>query len=114
MAAGVYDIIIDQGSDFSLGITVKDDANQPRDLTGYSARSQMRDERSSEEIAATFTCSVDPDPTTGKITMALPNSVSKNVPAGSYYYDVEIFTQNDVNVTRILQGKVRVTPEVTR
>lgn len=114
MAAGIYDIIIDQGSDFSLEITVKDDANQPKNLTSYSARSQMRGERSSEEIAASFTCSVDSDPATGKITMFLSNSVSKDIRPGSYYYDLEIFTANDENVTRILQGRARVTPEVTR
>ena len=46
--------------------------------------------------------------------MTLSNSVSKDITAGSYVYDLEIFTAGDALVKRIIQGKVRVTQEVTR
>lgn len=114
MAAGTYDIIVDQGSDYALEVTVKDDTSTVSDLTGYSARSQMRDKKSSSTVTASFTCTIADDPTTGKIEMTLSNSVSKDIPAGSYYYDLEIYTDSDAVVKRILQGKVTVTQEVTR
>lgn len=114
MAAGTYDIVVDQGSDYALEVTVKDDATTASDLTGYSARSQIRHRRSSSALTASFTCSIADDPTTGKIEMTLSNSVSKQIAAGSYYYDLEIYTADDDIVKRVLQGRVNVTQEVTR
>ena len=39
MAAATYNIEVDQGSDFSINIQVKED-DEVKNLTGYSARSQ--------------------------------------------------------------------------
>ena len=41
MAAGKYNITIDQGSDYSLQLTVKENA-VAKDITGYSVRGQLR------------------------------------------------------------------------
>jgi len=114
MAAGTYDIVVDQGSDYTLEVTVKDDDSSVSDLTGYSARAQLRPKRASSTLTASFICTIADDPTTGKIEMTLSNSVSKDIAAGSYYYDLEIYTSSDAIVKRILQGKVTVTQEVTR
>jgi len=114
MAAGNYDITVDQGSDFTLEVTIKEDSTNVTDLTGYSARAQIRPTKPSETLTASFTCTVADDPTTGKVEMSLSNAVSKDIPAGSYVYDLEIFTANDAVVKRIIQGKVKVTQEVTR
>ena len=46
--------------------------------------------------------------------MQLPGNTSKNIAAGQYVYDLEIFTANDSIVKRIIQGDVTLTPEVTR
>ena len=115
MAAGNYDIIVDQGSDYTLSVTVKDDSTTVSDLTGYSARAHIRPAKASDTLTASFTCTVDTSsPATGIVEMTLPNSVSKNIAAGSYFYDLEIFTASDAIVKRIIQGKVKVTQEVTR
>ena len=114
MAAGTYDVIVDQGSDFALEVTIKDDSTNVTDLTGYSARAHIRPDKTSSTLTASFTCTVADDPTTGKVEMTLSNSVSKDITAGSYVYDLEIFTAGDALVKRIIQGKVRVTQEVTR
>lgn len=113
MAAGNYDFTIDQGSDFTLAITVKDSNDAATDLTGYSARAQLRPERASTTLTASFTCTVT-DATGGKIDMTLGNATSKTIEAGTYFYDLEIFTANDAIVRRIIQGKAKVTQEVTR
>lgn len=114
MTAGVYDIVIDQGSDFFLDVTIKDSNGNPTDLSGYSARAQIRPAKASEDLTASFTCTIVSPATDGKVQMALPNAVSKEVVAGSYFYDLEIFTPNDALVKRIVGGKVRITQEVTR
>ena len=112
MSAARYNLVIDQGSDFAVNFTVKEDGSA-KDLTGYSARAQMRTTKSASSVAATFTCSI-PTPANGTVIMSLPNATSSAMSAGTYVYDLEIFTANDVVVTRILQGTVDLDQEVTR
>jgi len=112
MSAARYNLVIDQGSDFAINFTVKEDESA-KDLTGYSARAQMRTSKTASSIAATFTCAIG-TPANGTITMSLPNGTSSALTAGTYVYDLEIFTANNAVVTRLLQGSVDLTQEVTR
>lgn len=115
--AATHNITIDQGSDFELSIILQEEDGTVTDLTGYSARGQIRQSKDASEIAATFTCTIG-TPASGEILLALGNSVTKlltpSTSAGEYYYDIEIFTSGDIIVKRILQGRVVVTQEVTR
>ena len=112
MSAGVYDLKVDQGTSFGIQLQIKIDGVD-QDLTGYYARSQIRKTPASSDISATFVCTVSV-PLEGKIQVSLPTTESVSLSAGEYHYDLEIFTANDVIVTRILQGKVTVDQEVTR
>lgn len=112
MTAAVYNLVIDQGSDFAINFTVKEDGSA-KNLTGYSARAQMRTSKTASSVAATFTCTIS-TPTNGTVTMSLPNATSSALTAGTYVYDLEIFTANNAIVTRLLQGSVDLTQEVTR
>jgi len=104
-------LILDQGSDFSVTINYNNDDGSPKDLTGYTARSQMR--RSYYSIANTsFTANIS-DAQNGEITISLLSNVSANVKAGRYVYDLEVVSNTNV-VTRVIEGIVTVMPEVTR
>lgn len=113
MTADVYDIAIDQGSDYQLEITVVDSSSQIVDLTGYSARGQIRPKKDSDILTTSFVCSII-NPTLGKISVSLTNGVTATIAAGTYYYDIEVYTPTDAYVKRILQGKAKVIQEVTR
>lgn len=112
MSAARYNLVIDQGSDFALDLAISEDGSI-KDLTGFSARAQMRSTKSSSTVAATFNCTI-PAPTSGTIRMSLSNTVSSSISAGTYVYDLEIFTLGDASVTRLIQGDVTLTQEVTR
>lgn len=112
MTAAVYNLVIDQGSDFAISFTVKEDGSV-KNLTGYSARAQMRTSRNATSIAATFTCTIA-TPTNGTVVMSLANGASSSLTAGTYVYDLEVFTANNASVTRLIQGSVDLTQEVTR
>ena len=112
MSAARYNLVIDQGSDFAINFTVKEDGSA-KNLTGYSARAQMRTSKTASSVAATFTCTIS-TPANGTVTMSLPNATSSALTAGTYVYDLEIFTANNSTVTRLLQGSVDLTQEVTR
>lgn len=114
MAAGNYDITIDEGSDFELTMVVKD-GNDPRQLQGWSARGHLRQSKDTAQYWAFTFNTLGND---GTIVMSLPHNVTADngntlLTAGNYFYDVEIY-QGTTAVERILQGKAVVTREVTR
>jgi len=112
MSAARYDLVIDQGSDFAVEFTVAE-SGVVKNLTGYSARAQLRPSKGSSTLSASFVCTT-PSPTNGKINMSLANGVSAGLTAGRYFYDLEIHTGSNVIVSRLLFGEVTITQEVTR
>ena len=112
MTAARYDLVIDQGSDFAIEFTVNE-SGSAKNLTGYTARAQLRPTKSSSTLTATFICGIA-TPTNGKISMSLTNGTSAGLAAGRFFYDLEIFTASDTLVQRLLFGEVTVTQEVTR
>lgn len=112
MTAANHNLTIDQGSDFAIDLVVSE-AGVVKNLTGYSARAQMRSTKSATAISATFTCTII-SATGGEVKMELPNATSSAISPGKYYYDLELYTNNNVIVARLMQGTVILTPEVTR
>jgi len=111
MSAGTYNFTIEQGTTFSRVLTLQENSSA-MNLTGYSVASQMRSTHDSSSIVATFSGSVT-NASSGQITLSLTNSQTSAIEEGIYVYDVEI-TSGAGAVTRILQGNVTVSPEVTR
>ena len=109
--ATVSNIVIDQGTTFSLDINLTNDDGSAKDLTNYTVASQMR--KSYEASAATnFTCvKVN---ASGKVTISLTATQTSAVKAGRYVYDVEITGTSPVETLRVIAGLVTVTPEVTK
>jgi len=105
-------IVIDQGADFSTTITVTDDAGDPINLTGYTASGQIRKHYTSN-TAYDITTTFDVPRTEGKITLTVPRATTTNIEAGRYVYDVEITNAANTR-SRLVEGIVTVTPEVTR
>jgi len=112
MAAGNYDIVIDQGSDFAIQLEISADGSAVS-LTNQSARAQMRPTATSSTLTATFTCAVT-SASEGKLKMSLPNATTASISPGKYYWDIELVNSSTSSVTRLLQGVARVTAEVTR
>jgi hypothetical protein len=112
MSAARYNLVIDQGSDFAVDFTISEDG-AVKNLTGFSARAQMRSTKLSSTIAATFTCTIS-NPSSGVIRMSLPHTTSSALTAGRFYYDLEIYTSGNTAVNRLLHGEVEVTQEITR
>ena len=112
MAAGRYDIVIEQGTDFALEAVVKQDGT-PIDLTGYDSRAHLRPKKGSDTLTQAFTCTMV-DIANGRMKMSMANADSKSISPGRYYYDWEIFTSGDALVSRVLEGDAKVSAETTK
>ncbi len=113
MTAATYDLLIDQGSDFAIDLTITE-AGSAKNLTGYSGRAQMRTTHSASSATASFTCSIVGSASDGVMKMEMPAATTAGIAAGRYVYDLEIHTANNAVVKRLIEGTVTVNPEVTR
>ena len=109
--ATVSNLYIDQGSDFSVIITLTNQDGTPLDLGAFIVKSQFRKSYQSS-TAVTFTVTVFNE-AAGKIKLQLPADASSAVPAGRYLYDIEVSNALGEK-RRALEGIVIITPEITR
>jgi hypothetical protein len=103
-------IIIDQGTTFSTTINLTDEDELPVNLTGYTGDAEIRKHYTSSNSQS---FSVSLGGIAGTIVLSLTALQTANLAAGRYVYDVEI-TSSSNTVSRIVEGIVTVTPEVTR
>lgn len=116
MTAIRHDITVDQGASFLLNVQALNEDRSVMDLTGYSARMQVRSSPSSNTVLMEATTAA------GTITINAPGgTVMVNVGAdltaamtwNSGWYDLEIYTSS-TNVRRLLEGYASLSLEVTR
>lgn len=117
MSAANYDIpAIEQGADFFLDLVYKDDTGTPIDLTGFSARMQVREEYSSAAPVvniSTGTSGITLGGLSGSIAIHIPAADTAALSFNTARYDLELEDSTGV-VTRLIQGSVTLSPEVTR
>jgi hypothetical protein len=103
-------LVIDQGSTYSVVLDLTDENGDVIDLIGYTANSQIRKWYTSSTPAATFTTSINAS--SGELELSLTANQTSNLVAGRYVYDVEL--DNNGVISRIVEGIVTVTPQVTK
>lgn len=107
--ATTVNLLIDQGATFSTMIDLVDQNGDPIDLSSYTGASQMRKHYTSSN-SISFTVGLS---NTGVVTLGLTAAQTAALTAGRYVYDVEV-TDGANNVSRIVEGIVTVSPNVTR
>lgn len=103
-------LVIDQGTSFETTVTLKDDSDDLLNLTGYAAAGQVRKHFTSSNSTS---FSITLGGSNGTMTLALSANSTANIVAGRYVYDVEL-TDTNSKISRIMEGIVTVTPQVTR
>ena len=105
--AATYDLVFTQGDDFS---TVLD---FPFDLTGYTAKAQIRLYPESAAVVASIVCTVT-DLAEGKLEISLPASITTKVPIRSYW-DIQLTGPDPEEFTETyLRGAVFCVRQVTQ
>ena len=107
--AAFVEIFIEQGANLSSTVTVTDPFGYTVNLSTYSAASQIRKSYTSS-TAYNFTVGLGNN---GVITLSMNAATSSTITAGRYLYDLEVQDANSVR-SRLVEGIVSVTPEITR
>lgn len=107
-----YEITIPQGEDFEKVWVYYPDGPDadPADLSTYTGASQLRRNYSDAEALLDFDVELGSD---GSVAISAANADTSALSPGRTYYDVEI-TDADGKVKRLVAGRARITPEVTR
>jgi hypothetical protein len=109
-------LVINQGATFSRSISFLQANGTPRDLTGYTARMQIKTAIGGTLVVELNTSNGDIviEPLLGRITMVLSASQTTALPALTGVYDLELYSPDATPVvTRLLEGSVTISPEVT-
>ena len=126
MAAGKYSFIIEQGATTNLNVQWTNNSGSAVDLTGYQARMQIRPGIEASDVYISLSSSLQPDGTglnlsgsngetpvqSGSIGIYISAYSSSLLSFTEAYYDLEMV--NGREVTRLLEGKVRLSKNVTR
>ncbi len=111
---GRYDFTAGQGETFDRTVTWKIDDTSVN-ITGYTARMQIRRRHSSTSTVASLTqaSGLTLGGSAGTIQIVLSATATAALDAERYVYDLELVSGSGI-VYRVLEGAFNVTPEVTR
>ena len=113
-----YNTVIDQGADWYFDVTYQNPNGTPINLTGYTAACQLRSLPNSPSAVLTLTTQnggITITPLSGIVALHATAIQTMAIDEGNYFYDVEIYSSaNPSVVTRLVQGQITVSAEVTR
>ena len=126
MSSAKYSFVIEQGATLTLEVVWEDQSCVPIDLTGYSARMQIRPTVDSDVVYISLSSELQPDGTglnlsgSNGITPLQSGSIGITISAYSSSllnfdqarYDLEMIIGEEV--TRLLEGNVQLSKNVTR
>jgi len=120
MAAGIYNFIIEQGATLTRTFKYKDSAGDAIDLSGHSVRMQLRTSIGATDTIADLTETQGANDSVITVGGTGNNEILVTITAtdtaamsfDTAVYDLEI--QTGSTVTRLLQGKIKLSKEVTR
>lgn len=120
------DFIVPQGATYPIKMRWLDSNNNPISLSGATVRAQLRKEFESSTVSIDCTIAnekafIEDDPLTPNDNTTIPwyfgfilsATDTANIEATSYYYDL-VVTKSDGDVTRAMEGRISLTPRVTR
>ncbi len=109
-----YNMAIYEGSYFIRNFTIKSkETNAAVDLTGHTARAQVRTTPTSA-VLFSFDCRITA-PTTGVIDVELLATASDGIKLVKGYWDLEVVPpEGEGFTTRLVMGECTISPQITK
>ena len=132
--AGKYNIVIEEGSTFTLDLIYKNSAGVQQDLSGsYTARMQIRDSPGGDLIDSsdsspgnitigsvaqngTYTSgagNLGNATATASIRVGIPANITSTYDFDTAFYDLELVS-GSTTVERVIEGTVKLSREITQ
>ena len=115
-SSDVYNITTTQRDTFSRVLTWTNNAKVPHNLTGYTAKMQVRSSAESDIVLLELSTTngyIVLGGTAGTITLTVPAANMSIISAGQYEYDLELVSPNGQKTT-IVEGNFKIKAQVTR
>lgn len=121
MAAGKYNFTVEQGTTTTFNLKCTDSNGDLLDLTGYSAKLQVRPDYAdlTETVYLTLSSSLDMDgsgisisPESGSLSLYISANKTDGLTFDEAIYDLEIYSGS--HTTRLIEGKFKIKKSVTR
>lgn len=106
-----HDIVIHRDRDYSKGFVLKDSDEIIINLTGYSARAEIRPTKDSTTLTIAFTCTITP--ASGRIDIELTDVQTLSLTVGKYWWDL-VLTDSSGKRQSYVEGTAFVKATVTR
>lgn len=115
--ADITDFDIGQGETFKIlaHLFTEVSSSVPLDITNYNFIGQIRENYTTDEIAANFTVIKIPPYTSGSVFVTLSHDQTALLDQRTYVYDVVMVSgSSNELVRRMLEGRFTIRPAVTR
>ena len=109
--ATIQNLTVDQDADFTQTLTIKDSTGTVVDISGQTITSKIRKTHLSTTSYSFTTALVSATDGTCSITMT--DTVTASLTEGRYVWDLTT-TDSGGLITRRIEGRVTITPSVTR
>ena len=108
---------IDQGADVAIELHLVDKNDAVKNISGHAITAKLKKNYNSTDSDTTDFTTIISNPNTGVATISLTNAQTDALKVGRYVYDVELSFVDEFGATikeRILEGRLQVTPSVTK
>jgi len=110
---GAYtELTIDQGTDFETALDLIADDGTSINVAGYVFSGQIKKSYYTSQIAANISINIT-NADNGNTMLVIDAANTANIPAGRYVYDIKMIDTANTT-TRIVEGIITVTPQVTK
>jgi hypothetical protein len=113
--AGQKNFEVDQNATFSFIVEYKDNNGSPVDLTGSTAKMQVRDTKGGSKLAFSLTSpagGITIDPSLGKLTIKMTPTQTNKLFYPKSSYDI-MLTDSNANKIKLLEGFMTLSRSVT-
>jgi uncharacterized protein YbcV (DUF1398 family) len=106
------ELTVDQGSTFESTIDLVSDDGAVINVAGYVFTGQLRKSYYSANATANLTLTIV-NAANGNVKVSISAANTANIKAGRYLYDIKMRDTSNT-VTRLVEGVITITPQVTR
>ena len=113
----VQNFTIDQGADVAIELHLVDKNDAVKNIDGHTVTAKLKKNYNSTDSDTTDFTTIISNGSTGVATLSLTNTQTDALKVGRYVYDVELSFVDSAGATireRILEGRIQVTPSVTK